>query len=76
MAINLYTTPRLPIINNRAALPKHPLSSIIQNQAIVYGFNDVTTWHENVTITWADNQAYAVFDNDAVGGAVLSYLTN
>ena len=76
MAINLYTTPRLPIINNRAALPKHPLSSIMQNQAIVYGFNDVTTWHDNVTIIWADNQAYAVFDNDAVGDAVLSYLTN
>jgi len=76
MAISLYTTPLLLIIDNRAVLDKAPLSSVMLNQAIVYGINDVTTWHDDVKISWSDNQAYAVFDSEAIGYAVLSYLTN
>lgn len=75
MVIRLYTTPRLPIIDNKVALHPAPLSGVMLNQAIVYDQNSATDWYDNVSIVWQGAEAYALFDAEVTGEAVLSYLS-
>lgn len=74
MAISLFTSGKLPIINDLARLSNIPVSGIFLGQAIVYADSGELEDHDGVGLVQINGVFYAQFTDGARGCAVVSYL--
>jgi hypothetical protein len=74
MAISLFTTERLLIINNLAELPNMPIGGILGGQAIVYVNDGHAEDHDGVVLSPIEGICYAKFSDGTIGHAVISYF--
>jgi len=74
MAISLFTTDRLPIVDGLAELPNVPISGIYSCQAIVYADGGRAEDHDGVSIVQIDGIYCAQFSTNVSGDAVVSYF--
>jgi hypothetical protein len=74
MAISLFTTDRLPIINGLAELPNVPINGIYLSQAIVYVDGGRAEDHDGVVLRQINGVCYAQFSDGISGDAVVSYF--
>lgn len=74
MAISLFTTDRLPIVNGLIELPNAPISGIYLSQAIVYVNDGHAEDHDGVVLRQMNGVCYAQFTDSISGDAVVSYF--
>jgi len=74
MAISLFTTDRLPIIDGLAELPNVPIGGIYSGQAIVYVDGGRAEDHDGVVLRQINGVCYAQFSDSISGEAVVSYF--
>lgn len=74
MAISLFTTDRLLIVNGLAELPNTPIAGIFDGKAIVYVDGGCAEDHDNVVLRQVNGVCYAQFSDGINGEAVVSYF--
>lgn len=73
----LYTTPKIEIVNNKILLPSRPEGDVLFNMMQVYDIDDSLTEYNEVTVLNDTYKSYAILNEpDAISGyGVVTYLT-
>jgi hypothetical protein len=73
----LFTTPKIEIINNKILLPRRPDGDIVLGVMLVYGEDNEVTEYDGVTVSHDTFICHAELNEDHVvtGSGVVTYLT-
>lgn len=74
--VELVTTNKMPIVNNKCLLPSTPAGDIVWNVALVYYLDTTAAEHDNVSVVIEDGLPFLVFNDSIFSGgetAVVSY---